>query len=252
MTLELSMQHRVLEYYRVCSNDGPGLTLTYFTAMSNLVPYAFIWEKGKTMLLFFWNYCRLLFETSNRWTKWQEVSTDIKTLSTGGCMPPAPGYIHVFNHQKIVWNQTSKRFLWNLQQIGKVIRPFCWHQNFVRWGLSTPVPGLYTCFKSSKKKKKKKKMYRIRPTTFFKLATNGWSARTFLLTSKFCPLGTVWSCPGLYTCIKSWKKIDRSVKRFLLTSTFCPLGLSAPDLWLNTFIKSWQDVHNVRDWRDSF
>ena len=28
---------------------GPGLTLTYFTARSNLVPYAFVWEKGKTM-----------------------------------------------------------------------------------------------------------------------------------------------------------------------------------------------------------
>ena len=27
----------------------PGLTLTYFMAMSNLVPYAFVWEKGKTM-----------------------------------------------------------------------------------------------------------------------------------------------------------------------------------------------------------
>ena len=25
------------------------MTLTYFTARSNLVPYAFAWEKGKTM-----------------------------------------------------------------------------------------------------------------------------------------------------------------------------------------------------------
>ena len=49
MTLKLSMHHRVLEYYQVCSNDDPGLTLTYFTARSNLVPYAFVWEKGKTM-----------------------------------------------------------------------------------------------------------------------------------------------------------------------------------------------------------
>ena len=30
------------------SHDDPELTLTYFTAGSNLVPYAFIWEKGKT------------------------------------------------------------------------------------------------------------------------------------------------------------------------------------------------------------
>ena len=37
------------KYYQVCSNNDPGLTLTYFTTRSNLVPYAFIWEKGKTM-----------------------------------------------------------------------------------------------------------------------------------------------------------------------------------------------------------
>ena len=43
------MQHRVLEYYQVCLNDDPGLTLTFFTAKSNWVSYAFIWEKGKSM-----------------------------------------------------------------------------------------------------------------------------------------------------------------------------------------------------------
>ena len=58
MTLKLGMQHRVLKYYQVCSNDGPGLTLTYFTARSNLVPYAFLWETGKTMG-FFRNCCSL-------------------------------------------------------------------------------------------------------------------------------------------------------------------------------------------------
>ena len=29
--------------------DDPELTWTYFTARSNLVPYAFVWENGKTM-----------------------------------------------------------------------------------------------------------------------------------------------------------------------------------------------------------
>ena len=33
----------------MCSSGDTGLTLTYFTTMSNLVPYAFVWEKGKTM-----------------------------------------------------------------------------------------------------------------------------------------------------------------------------------------------------------
>ena len=49
MTLKLGMQHRVHEYYQVYSNDDPGLTMTYFMTRSNLVRYAFIWEKGKTM-----------------------------------------------------------------------------------------------------------------------------------------------------------------------------------------------------------
>ena len=49
MTLKLGMRHRLLKYCQVCSNNDPGLTLTYFTAKSNLVPYAFVWEKGKTM-----------------------------------------------------------------------------------------------------------------------------------------------------------------------------------------------------------
>ena len=39
----------MLEYYQICSKDDPKLTLTYFTARSSLVPYAFVWEKGKTM-----------------------------------------------------------------------------------------------------------------------------------------------------------------------------------------------------------
>ena len=31
----------------VCSNDDPGVTLTYFTARSNLVTNVFQWEKVK-------------------------------------------------------------------------------------------------------------------------------------------------------------------------------------------------------------
>ena len=58
INLKLAMQHRMLEYYQVCSNDAPGLTLTNFTSSSNLVPYAFVWERVKTMD-FFRNYCSL-------------------------------------------------------------------------------------------------------------------------------------------------------------------------------------------------
>ena len=51
MTLWLGMQHWGLGPIIVCSNDDPRLTLTYFTARSNLVPYAFIWDKnGKQVI----------------------------------------------------------------------------------------------------------------------------------------------------------------------------------------------------------
>ena len=46
---KLAYSIRVLEFYQICSNDDPELTLTHFTARSSLVPYAFVWEKGKTM-----------------------------------------------------------------------------------------------------------------------------------------------------------------------------------------------------------
>ena len=60
MNLKLSMQHPVLEYYQVCSNDVPGLTLTYFTTLSNLVPCAFVWEKVIAMD-FSESYCGLWY-----------------------------------------------------------------------------------------------------------------------------------------------------------------------------------------------
>ena len=54
MTLKLGIQHWGLISYKVCSNDDPGLTLTYartqygskiyVKARSNLLPNAFVWE----------------------------------------------------------------------------------------------------------------------------------------------------------------------------------------------------------------
>ena len=49
ITLKLNLHHWVLKYYQIYSNDGAVLTLTYFMARSNLVPCAFVCEKGKTM-----------------------------------------------------------------------------------------------------------------------------------------------------------------------------------------------------------
>ena len=46
MAFKLGIQHWRLESHKVCSNDDPGLTLTYFTARSTLLPYAFVWENA--------------------------------------------------------------------------------------------------------------------------------------------------------------------------------------------------------------
>ena len=45
MSLKLGMHHRGLKPYKVYINDGPGLTLAYITARSNLVVYMFEWGK---------------------------------------------------------------------------------------------------------------------------------------------------------------------------------------------------------------
>ena len=42
MILKLSMQHRGLKLYKVFIKCGPGLTLTYFMARSNLITLAFL------------------------------------------------------------------------------------------------------------------------------------------------------------------------------------------------------------------
>ena len=147
MTLILGMHHRVREYYQVFSNDDPGLSFTYFTARSNLVPYAFVWEKGKTM-----DFSETILVYDLKLHVASDDRSDKKFLLTsklcplGSVCPLARGYVHVLNHEKHCIK--SKRFVWNLQQMGKVIRPFSWHQNFVPWGVSAPAPGLHTCIKS--------------------------------------------------------------------------------------------------------
>ena len=45
MTLKLGMQHWLLEYYQICSNDYPGLTMTYFTGRSNFCLFCSFYRK---------------------------------------------------------------------------------------------------------------------------------------------------------------------------------------------------------------
>ena len=45
MILKFGLQHLGIKLYKVYINDDPGLTLTYFTARSNLVADTFEWGK---------------------------------------------------------------------------------------------------------------------------------------------------------------------------------------------------------------
>ena len=98
--LKLGMQHRVLKYYQFCSNDDPGLTLTYFTTRSNLVPYAFVWEKGKTMDLSETIVVYDLKLATDDWSDKKFLLTS-KLCPLGAVCPLHRGYMHVLNHEKI-------------------------------------------------------------------------------------------------------------------------------------------------------
>ena len=108
MTWKLGMQHRVLEYYHVCSNDNLGLTLTYFMARSNLVRYAFVWEKGKTM-----DFSETIAVYDLKLAT--DDQSDKKFLLTSklcplGAVCPLPwGYIHVLNHEKKLYKIRRQR-----------------------------------------------------------------------------------------------------------------------------------------------
>ena len=99
MILKLCMQHRGLKLYKVFIKSDPGLTLTYFTARSNLVPYAFVWEKGKTMdfseIIVIYD---LKLATDDRSDKTFLLTSKLCPL--GAVCPLPRGYVHVLNHEK--------------------------------------------------------------------------------------------------------------------------------------------------------
>ena len=65
----------------------------------------------------------------------------------------------------------------------EVTRSFCWHQNFVPWGLYAPALGLYTCIKSWKK------MYKIRLQFLWNLQQMGKVIMPFCWHPNFVPWG---------------------------------------------------------------
>ena len=97
-TWHVALGTQVLQNY---INEDPGLTLTYFTARSNLVLYAFVWEKGKTMdfseTIVVYD---LKLATDDRSDK--KFLLTSKLCPLGAICPQPWGYIHVLNHEKNV------------------------------------------------------------------------------------------------------------------------------------------------------
>ena len=100
-----------------------------------------------------------------------------------------------------------------------------------------------------------------------KLATNGWSDKPFLLTSKVCPLGAV--CPCYIhalnhekNCIKSdfrdifWnmQQMNEETRHFcgLWTSKLCPLGTVCPCPGAVYMYKIMKKLYKIRLQRDFF
>ena len=84
------------------------LTLTYFTARSNLVPYAFVWEKGKTMdFSETIGVCDLKLATDDQSDK--KFLLTSKLCPLGAVCLLSQGYIHVLNHEKNCIKSDFKR-----------------------------------------------------------------------------------------------------------------------------------------------
>ena len=91
----------------------------------------------------------------------------------------------------------------NLQQMTRVTKGLYLYKNSDPKGLSAPALGLSTCIKHEKLCIKSDFK-----DIFLKLAINGQSDKTFLLTSGFCPQRVVCPCPG---AIYMWKNIKKCI-----------------------------------------
>ena len=117
MILKLGMQHWGIKLHKVYINDDPWLTLTYFTARSNLVAYVFEW--GKLL------QSHLMVKSCSKWLTWQKIYVFEENLTLGCCLPLCRGYIHVYDHY-LQTSSSQKRF-------GQLKPNFLWSL-FGKWG----------------------------------------------------------------------------------------------------------------------
>ena len=129
----------MLEYYQVCSNYDPGLTLTYFTARSNFVLYAFVRENGKTMDFSETTVRDLKLATDDRSDK--KFLLTSKLCSLGAVCPLLWSYIHVLNDEKNCIKSDFKEISLKLAANGYSDNAFLLTSKFCPLGDVCPCPG---------------------------------------------------------------------------------------------------------------
>ena len=90
MILKLGMKHQAIKLYKVCKNQDPGMTLTYFKARSTYVADAFEWGK---LLIY-----DMRGKICSKWANRQNIYVYEKKMSLGDCLRLPQGYIHVHDH----------------------------------------------------------------------------------------------------------------------------------------------------------
>ena len=131
-----------------------------------------------------------------------------------GVLCPCPRAIYMYKIIKNVYKIRFQRdFFLNWQQMGKVIRTFCWHQNFVPKGLSVPALGLYTCIKSFFKEIVIAPLWKSGGYTGFALSFRNSVVPWFCHNSdktwiSLRPVGQYWS-NFIWSIIRVWERLHK-------------------------------------------
>ena len=162
--------------------------------------------------------------------------------------------------------------------MGKVIRPFCWHQKFISLGLSTPAPELYTRIKSWKNyiQSDFKGMFLnlqqmiwlcwglTSQSTIFQSYRDGaiasWVINQYFRGVKCLAQGHNTATVGLEPRTSRsgvrhsttepprspLQQMNEVTRHFSWNHNFVPWGLSAPAPGLYKYIKSWKALFTIR------
>ena len=92
---------------------------------------------------------RDVFETCNKWSKWQDVPVDIKISSPRNCQPLLRGYKHALNHEKFYKIRLQRDFF-ELVANDRSDKRLLLTSKLCFLGSSAPDLRLYTFIKSRK------------------------------------------------------------------------------------------------------